>query len=179
MKDYSRRHDVKKTSVLGSGVQVDKTDSRISAIGDIDELNSCLGLALSLCKSAKVREELHKLQAQMFRAGTDIASAGGKELAKRFGENDVNEIEGKIVEESKGLERISHFIYPGGSPGSAAIQVCRGVARRAERSILKTNREGSASAELHAYFNRLSDYLFVLARIENKFCGEKEEQWKP
>jgi len=170
MKDYSQKHEHGKTGLLGSAEKVEKTDARIAALGDIDELNSFLGLAETLCKSGEVKNELRRLQGEMFRAGAQMAGSEGKKI----GEEGVKGLEGKITGGSAGLGKVSRFIYPSVSAGGAALHVCRSIARRAERSVLRA----SGSEELNAYFNRLSDYLFVLARIENKFCGEKEEEWK-
>lgn len=179
MKVYTRTGDKGKTSLF-SGERVYKDDLRVDAYGTLDELNSALGVALNTCSTPRVKEILAVLQRQLFTAGADLAThRGGHRQPPRISEDDWRQQEALIDELSSQLPELKRFVLPGGSPGSAQLQVARSVCRRAERLIVRLGKEdGDVNPALLIYVNRLSDLLFVMARHENVSLGLDEILWE-
>jgi cob(I)alamin adenosyltransferase len=177
---YTRGGDKGETSLFGTR-RVPKSSPRVDAYGTIDELNSCIGVALAGCRHEEISRPLKRIQAELFTAGADLAA----ELAPK-GETPVQRIERKeterlerMVDELNGkLPRLNSFILPGGSQLSAALHLARAVCRRAERRVVTLSRAEKINPEIVPYFNRLSTYLFNLARYANALEGVEDEVWR-
>lgn len=152
------------------GKKVKKSSKRVSLLGEIDELNSFVGLARSFNKNSKIEKTLKKIQSYLFLIGTEIASS--KPLIK---EKDVREIEKEIEKYSSRLKKIKNFVYPAGSKLASLLHVCRTVARRVERNAFTA---GKMNKHTLAFLNKLSDLFFEMARYANQIARKKEEFWK-
>jgi cob(I)alamin adenosyltransferase len=172
MKIYTRTGDDGSTGLF-SGGRVAKTHPRIEACGTIDELNSHLGVAASSRPAEAVAEALRTVQNDLFSLGADLASC--VEKPSTLSEESVAWLEGRIDSMTAELEPLRNFILPGGSPAAAHIHVARAVCRRAERRVIAIEEDIPAIAK--TYLNRLSDYLFTLARYENHLQGVAEPKW--
>ena len=174
MKIYTRTGDDGSTGLL-TGERVAKTDLRIEACGVVDEMNSLLGVARAANPSEPVDKVLVRLQNELFALGASLAARG----ADRFlpDESLVPWLEGGIDEMSEELPPLKHFILPGGSPAAAAIHVARAVCRRAERRVTALAATEVVAPATGIILNRLSDFLFTLARYENHLRGVDEPKW--
>ena len=178
VKIYTRTGDTGETSLFG-GTRVQKSDPRVDAYGDVDELNACLGLARASGADAEIEAELLRLQRDLFALGAQLADPGEK-LAARvtkavLGDDDVARLEQVIDRLEAELAPLRRFILAGGSPAGAALHVARAVCRRAERRMVAL--EPAVDTVLLRYVNRLSDLLFVLARVVNRRAGAPETEW--
>lgn len=163
-KIYTKKGDKGFTSLFG-GKKLLKSDIRIEAYGNVDELNSCLGIVISLCENKNVEEDLKHIQSTLFKIGTILATNPDKpELMSEFDENETAFLEKSIDEMESQLEPLRNFILPSGSVLIAHTHVARTVCRRSERKIIELNSEEPQHIKVLTYINRLSDYLFVLAR---------------
>jgi len=179
MKIYTRTGDKGLTSLVG-GKRVPKTSSRLEAYGTVDELNSHIGLLLAYdCLPPEARHVLGRVQHRLFNLGSQLATEPESAYQpKGIAEADVAELEDAIDKADATLPRHNRFILPGGAPASAQAHVCRTVARRAERRMLLMDEDGQPVAPVAlSYINRLSDYLFVLARQINNFTHTPEIFW--
>lgn len=178
MKIYTGQGD-KGQTFLFSGERVGKDSLRVDTYGSLDELNSFLGVARSLCLNEKVRETLSLLQNQLFKAGTDLATKeSSKHQVSRIQERDWRELESLIDLLQEELPPLKNFILPTGIPSSAFLHLARTVCRRTERLLTALIRKEELNSELVVYLNRLSDLLFVLARYENVLEKGQEELWQ-
>jgi cob(I)alamin adenosyltransferase len=175
---YTRRGDRGETSLYGPK-RVPKDSPRIEACGAIDELNSVIGVVLS---GAKVRDgvlKLKEIQRMLFVAGADAAAELSESTTvPRITPADTRKLEAMTDELLASLPSLGNFILPGGTPTAAGLHHARAVCRRAERRLLTASRTERMNPELLPFFNRLSSYLFNLARLANKRAGRKEEVWK-
>ncbi len=164
------------TTGLGIRERIEKDSLRIAAIGDIDELNSALGLLIEAIPEQSPRvDELRQLQHDLFDLGGEIAMPGYELLDAAI----VDQLEHLIDRDNAELPPLKNFILPGGSEASARCQLVRAICRRAERTIVSFNREEASPHTLaQTYLNRLSDYLFVLARQLQKDSGKGEILWQ-
>lgn len=186
MKIYTKTGDKGQTALYG-GTRVSKASARVEAYGTIDELNSFIGLAKSEISDPEVLAQLKKIQFDLFTLGSESATptdkltmANGKSrLALMITEREIEELEHWMDHFEAGLEPLQYFILPGGGRSATALHVCRTVCRRAERSLVYLRESEEVRPELLKYLNRLSDYLFVLARYISKLKGETEEYWNP
>jgi cob(I)alamin adenosyltransferase len=179
MKIYTKKGDTGQTSLFG-GQQVSKSSRRIEAYGTVDELNSFIGLAASYSLSPKGTVWTQSIQEHLFVLGADLATpATSKTRINRIGDDEIRYLEHAIDEMEEDLPKLKNFILPGGSQAGATLHVARTVCRRAERAAVQCKEEEAVSEERIKYLNRLSDFLFVLARYENKYIGATEEAWKP
>jgi cob(I)alamin adenosyltransferase len=175
---YTRKGDTGKTSLYGPK-RVPKDDPRVEAYGTIDELNSLLGVIISGSKVKGLASSLEEIQRLLFVAGGDAASEANTSLkVPRISEADTEKLEKLTDEILSKLPRLNNFILPGGTRTGAEIQLARAVCRRAERRLLTASRMYEMNPALIPFFNRLSSYLFNLARLENKRAGKMEEVWK-
>lgn len=174
MKIYTRTGD-DGTTGLFSGERVGKAHERVEAYGAVDELNSVLGVARASRPQPAVDALLEALQNQLFQLGADLATVGEARQIDRVGAGEVRWLEEGIDRMTAELPPLTRFILPGGSPAGAQIQVARALARRSERAVLRV--EG-ARPEVVIYLNRLSDFLFTLARHENRLAGVSETEWR-
>ncbi|MBR3937088.1 MAG: cob(I)yrinic acid a,c-diamide adenosyltransferase [Bacteroidaceae bacterium] len=179
-KIYTRTGDKGTTSLVG-GKRVSKTDPRLDAYGTIDELNSFIGLMLSVMDGkAESAENIRWIQQKLFNIGgclaTDTTSFQLPDSCKIL-KPDVERLEHMIDALTDGLPEQQSFILPGGTQAASYAHVARTVCRRAERLVLALPDDAKAPSELLQYINRLSDYLFVLARRINFFAGVSENIW--
>lgn len=179
MKIYTKKGDSGDTSLFG-GERVSKSAERIEAYGTVDELNSFVGLAASYELSEKGTKYLRKVQELLLVLGADLATPpSSKTRIERIGENDIEFLEDAIDEMEEDLEPLKNFILPGGAQSGATLHVARTVCRRAERAAVNCKKTDEISDETIKFLNRLSDFLFVMARYENKQAGVHEETWQP
>ncbi|HKK46247.1 MAG TPA: cob(I)yrinic acid a,c-diamide adenosyltransferase [Balneolaceae bacterium] len=179
MKIYTKKGDTGETSLFG-GDRVSKSTKRINAYGTVDELNSFLGLAASRGLSEKGADYLRKIQELLLVLGADLATPLSKKTRiKRIAEDNIRFLEDAIDDLDDELEPLKNFILPGGSQAGATLHIARTVCRRAERAVVSCNETENISDETLTFLNRLSDFLFVIARYENKQAGIHEETWKP
>jgi cob(I)alamin adenosyltransferase len=168
---YTRGGDGGETS-LGDGTRVPKTDPRIKAIGDVDELNSVVGWAAALDGAPEL---LGRIQNELFDLGADLATPErGDRERLRVTQEQVDRLERDCDAANAGLEPLKSFVLPGGTELAARLFLARAVCRRAERSVLRV--EG-VSPLVSTYLNRLSDLLFILARSANR--ASEEILWNP
>jgi cob(I)alamin adenosyltransferase len=180
MKIYTKTGDEGKTSFVG-GERVDKDDARITALGELDELNSAIGLALSSLngKAQNLRKILEKIQHDIFTVGAELSwftSKASERKLPQTTERHVYELEQYIDSFVAELPEQTAFILPNGTPASTALHFARTVCRRAERSIVVLSRAYLLNPNILRYMNRLSDLLFVMARYANKEFELKEQQ---
>jgi cob(I)alamin adenosyltransferase len=180
-KIYTRRGDDGSTGLFG-GPRVRKDDLRVSAYGELDELNSALGVAREELPEGDLRSLLDALQSELFTLGAQLATPEAdkapKEVPRVRGEH-VQRLEREIDRLTGELPEMRNFILPGGSRAGAALHLCRTVCRRAERKVVELAECADVSAEALAYVNRLSDLLFVMARAANLRAGGREIPWVP
>ena len=185
-KIYTKTGDKGETSLYG-GTRVSKAAARVESYGTLDELNAFIGLAKAEISDEKVLNQLQKIQFDLFTVGSEAATptdkmllANGKNrLDLMISEKEITELELWMDDFDAELEPLRFFILPSGGKAAATIHVCRTVCRRAERAMVFLNETEEVRPELIKYLNRLSDYLFILARYISKISGEKEEYWNP
>jgi cob(I)alamin adenosyltransferase len=168
------------TTYLGGGQKVAKDSPRIEAFGTVDELNSCLGLAIASGLDKEILPVLSRVQNDLFHLGSDLCVL--EEDKKKFKiplieKRHVDALEAEIDRLQVGLGPLEEFILPGGSPGASHLHVARTVCRRAERLVVTLSREESVGPYAVIYLNRLSDCLFVMARHENRARGVSDVYW--
>lgn len=188
-KIYTRTGDDGTTGLV-DGSRIAKSDIRMEAIGDVDELNSLIGVALvklqqggsDVMNDADVTAALRRIQNDLFDLGADIATPGDdfapSEMTLRMVPGQTEWLEQEIDRVNDRLEPLTSFILPGGSHAAAATHVARATARRAERRMVALASQEAVNPAAATYINRLSDYLFVLARFINKESGG-DPLWKP
>ena len=159
---------------LGDGARVAKDSARIAALGDIDELNSAIGLVNSEEIPPEVRAVLEQVQHDLFDLGGEL-SIPGHSLLK---EEQVENLERSVEEWNSKLSPLKEFILPGGSRAAASAHLARTVCRRAERTLVALGRQEAVSEVSRRYLNRLSDLLFVAGRSLNRAAGAADVQWK-
>ncbi len=178
MKIYTKTGDGGTTSLFG-GKRVDKNSVRIEAYGSVDELNSLIGTIITEKPIVDVLKKLIRIQGELFVLGTDLATPTDvKVKIPRVTKAFITRLEKEIDMWEESLPKLKNFILPGGSPTSAKLHLARTVARRAERSMVALSRQEKISPITLSYLNRLSDWLFVLARYINKEEKAKEIIWK-
>jgi len=185
-KIYTKTGDKGETSLYG-GTRVSKAAARVESYGTLDELNAFIGLAKAEISDEKVLSQLQKIQFDLFTVGSEAATptdkmllANGKNrLDLMISEKEITELELWMDDFDAELEPLRFFILPSGGKAAATLHVCRTVCRRAERAMVFLNETEEVRPELIKYLNRLSDYLFILARYISKISGEKEDYWNP
>ena len=176
MKIYTKIGDKGKTTFFGCGM-VKKNNPRIEAFGALDELNSVIGVTLCFVEDKKLRNMLTKIQNDLFQVGADLAGSELKEnTLPRITEIHVHELEVMIDELEEKLGMPKKFILPGGTISSSFLHMCRAMTRRAERTLVGLKDIIKLNPEMLRYINRLSDFLYVLAREANKELEVKEQQ---
>ncbi|MFS2036039.1 cob(I)yrinic acid a,c-diamide adenosyltransferase [Polaromonas sp. CT11-55] len=162
------------TTGLGDNTRVSKDSLRVHAMGDVDELNSHIGVLLCEELPTGVRELLVEVQHQLFNLGGEL-SIPGFELLKPEA---VALLDEALAEHNAALPRLAEFILPAGSRAAALAHVCRTVARRAERAVVALGATEPLKEAPRQYLNRLSDLLFVLSRVLNRMNGGDDVYWK-
>lgn len=187
MKIYTRTGDSGSTSLF-NGERVPKSSLFIQALGDVDEANSCLGMALSFLPKEdffqRTRGELEIVQHALFDVGAALATprrhSDPKKLKKTlFGAEATDLLEKWMDEMDAALPPLKKFILPGGSPAGATLHLGRSVVRRAERAVFPLYEEQEVHQDVLVYLNRLSDYLFFAARFVNDHVKVTETLWEP
>jgi cob(I)alamin adenosyltransferase len=153
------------TAGLVDGSRVSKSGLRMTAIGEIDEANAAIGVAIAALGGGDVAYRLLRIQNDLFDLGADAATPGEIEGALRIIAGQVARLEVEVDEMNDTLEPLTSFILPGGSPAVSALHLARTVVRRAERAAVALNQAEPLNPQLLAYLNRLSDHLFVAARF--------------
>lgn len=181
MKIYTKTGDEGKTSLNG-GTRVFKDDENICAIGDIDELNCYLGVIGSMLGNSILRGLIPGIQRRLFDIGAELATPDEEKkqkLKRRINPEDIIKLELQIDVWQEELPKLTNFILPGGCPIGTQIHLARAVCRRAERSIQSVSlKYPEINPDIRKYINRLSDYLFVMARIVNFRTNTEEIIWK-
>lgn len=172
---YTRAGDRGETSLFG-GQRVPKDHPRVAAYGSLDELNSCLGVAIAFLRQRRVASLLQEVQADLFQLGAELASPGSDRF--RLPAARVEDLERLIDQYDAKVEPLKSFVLPGGAPAAAFLHLARTLCRRAERQVVALSRSEDVSPQALAYLNRLSDLLFVLARYVNKAEGRRETTWQ-
>ena len=162
------------TTGLGDNTRVSKNSMRVHAMGDVDELNSSIGVLLCETMPDDVRALLVEVQHQLFNLGGEL-SIPGYELLKPEA---VALLDAALEEHNAALPRLAEFILPAGSRAAALAHVCRTVARRAERAVVALGLAETLKDAPRQYLNRLSDLLFVLSRVLNRMNGGDDVYWK-
>ena len=162
------------TTGLGDNTRVSKDSLRVHAMGDVDELNSNIGVLLCEEMPADVRELLVEVQHQLFNLGGEL-SIPGFELLKIEA---VALLDAELEKYNATLPRLAEFILPAGSRAASIAHVCRTVARRAERAVVALGHQDALKEAPRQYLNRLSDLLFVLSRVLNRMNGGDDVYWK-
>ena len=179
MKIYTKTGDTGETGLFG-GTRIPKDAMRIEACGTVDELNACIGFIRSQIQDTEIDASLHRIQNQLFNIGADLATLETHPKAEslRIPPTFTPELEREIDRLEAELPPLKNFILPGGSASGAAIHLARTVARRAERCTVTVAKGEMVNPEVLIYLNRLSDFLFVLARAVNHRLGESESLWE-
>ena len=181
MKIYTKTGDAGHTGLFGGG-RVEKDHPRVEAYGDVDELNAFIGLARSIEMMPRIDEVLVPIQRDLFSIGALLATPDHDKMREqlqkaRIDDERIAELERAIDDCERELEPLRSFIVPGGTPKSSALHVARTACRRAERRVVALNREVGLPEVAIIYLNRLSDLLFMLARVANHRAGAGEVTW--
>ena len=169
-KIYTRGGDAGETS-LGDGSRVSKLDGRIAAFGAVDELNSTLGVVVAGECPAEIRDVLVRVQNELFDLGADLSVPLEHEGRLRTTQEQVDALEADCDRFNAELSELTSFVLPGGAEAAAQLHVARTVCRRAEREALAASGEHTLNPLTLVYLNRLSDLLFILARVANASAG--------
>lgn len=183
-KIYTRTGDDGTTGLV-DGSRIAKNDPRMAAIGDVDELNSVLGVAICEIADDTLVQTLRVIQNDLFDLGADLATPAAEgddftpsEMVLRVVPSQVERLEKAIDAATAELDPLTSFILPGGTKAAAAIHLVRAVARRTERTCVAAGRATSINPQALAYINRLSDYMFVVGRALNR-GGKDDILWVP
>lgn len=179
MKVYTGIGDKGTTNILGAS-KIPKDDARVDAYGNVDELNTCIGWISTFPLASNYLEQLRQIQHTLFNIGTELASTP-KALSSlkfhRVKDEDYKKLEIWIDVQTEQLPALRSFILPGSCAENAACHLGRTVCRRAERSVVHLGHHTEISPALLIYLNRLSDYLFTLARTMTSMAGSSEVEW--
>ena len=180
MKIYTRTGDEGETSLIG-GTRVPKDHYRIEAYGTLDELNSYIGLVKDSFAHENTREVLGKVQDRLFSIGSHLAAdpERSRMVLPQLNDSDLVLLEKEIDQMDEVLPPLKNFILPGGHPIVSYCHIARCVCRRAERATVKLDHQEKVEPIILHYLNRLSDYLFVLARFIGQELKISEINWKP
>ena len=180
-KIYTRTGDAGETGLV-DGSRVSKADARLSAMGDVDEANSAIGIAVLRIANVAARDMLGRIQNELFDLGADLATPGEDfapgEMTLRIVQPQIDRLEREIDAMNEELEALRSFILPGAGGGAAEVHLARSVVRRAERTAIAASADVALNPLALTYLNRLSDHLFVLARWLAKDEGG-DILWKP
>jgi cob(I)alamin adenosyltransferase len=181
VKIYTKTGDAGETGLFG-GPRVRKSDPRVEAYGDVDELNAQIGVVRALVEDPEIERELALVQAELFCVGAELATPHDARARSAIPPVDPSwtvRLEKAIDASEAELPRLAHFVLPGGTRTAAALHVARTVCRRAERRVVLLAAEAPVEPALLAYLNRLSDFLFVAARLANHRARRDEPIWDP
>jgi cob(I)alamin adenosyltransferase len=181
LKIYTKKGDQGSTSLYRGGA-TSKASARIAAIGDVDELNCHIGLIVTLVNDNETTPLLQRIQNDLFDIGADLATIRKNDkdnkAAGSFKMGSEAILETQIDFMVDQLDPLTSFILPGGSASATTVHLARAVCRRAERTVVNLASNDQVSPSVIIYLNRLSDYLFTLARFQNKIEGVEEVKWQ-
>lgn len=172
-KIYTRTGD-SGTTGLSDGTRLDKDDPRVEAMGAVDETNNAIGLVLTETVPQPIRACLIDIQHNLFNVGGELSLPGYSLIA----DHHVTALEQELDRLNEQLEPLKDFILPGGSRAATYAHMARSICRRAERRLVTLHRTHGVSPQLMRYINRLSDFLFVLARFLNHSAGRPDVLWQ-
>lgn len=181
MKIYTKTGDAGETGLFG-GPRVRKSDPRVEAYGEIDELNAAVGAARALVEDPEIDLQLAKVQEELFCVGAELATPHGAKARSAIPAVDAAwaaRLEAAIDDLDEELPPLTRFVLPGGTRTAAALHLARTVCRRAERRAVALAAESAVEPGVLVYLNRLSDFLFVAARIANHRAKKEETLWDP
>jgi cob(I)alamin adenosyltransferase len=176
-KIYTRTGDDGSAGLV-DGSRVSKSSLRMAAIGEVDEANAAVGVAIAALSESALGKQLLTIQNELFDAGADVATPGEIEGALRIVASQVERLEAEIDAMNADLEPLTSFILPSGSQAVSALHLARTIVRRAERAAVALNDREPLNPQLLAYINRLSDHLFVAARHQASREGG-DVLWQP
>ena len=179
MKIYTKTGDAGETGLFG-GARVSKAAGRVETYGEVDELNSAIGVARASGLAPSVDAILGRVQSELFDLGAELATTPGKEhnlTTPRIDEARVEALEHAIDEHEAPLAPLKNFVLPGGAPQAAHLHLARCICRRAERHLVALAADETLRPELLRYLNRLSDLLFTLARFQNHQANLPDVPW--
>ena len=179
-KVYTRTGDQGETSLVG-GVRIKKSNIRLEAYGTVDELSAHLGMLVAMMKNGEEREFVIRVQNNLFNVCTHLATDQSQTPlypSAHLADCEIAALEQRIDNLMKQLPERQGFVLPGGVPAACQAHICRTVCRRAERRIAALAEEAQIAPEMQQFVNRLSDYLFVLAKIINFNEGKSEIVWQ-
>jgi cob(I)alamin adenosyltransferase len=176
-KIYTRGGDAGETS-LGDGSRVSKLDGRIEAFGTVDELNAALGVVLAGDVPDELRGVLARVQNELFDVGADLSVPAAVEGRLRVEQSMVDRLEHDCDRFNAELPELRSFVLPGGTEAAAHLHVARTVCRRAERGLVRLAQTDTVGEPARKYLNRLSDLLFVLARVLNRSAEREDVLWR-
>ncbi len=181
MKIYTKTGDAGETGLFG-GPRVRKSDPRVEASGELDELNAALGAVRAIVEDPEIEAQLAKVQEELFCVGAELATPHGAKARAAIPPVDpawTARLEAAIDVWDGELPALSKFVLPGGTRSAAALHVARTVCRRAERHVVSLAAGAEVDPVVLAYLNRLSDFLFVAARVANHRARKEEPLWDP
>lgn len=161
------------TTGLGDGSRIPKDAPRVAALGDVDELNSAIGLLLTESLPAEVSADLSAIQHDLFDMGAELCIPGHVAVT----DEQVARLDARLAHYNGTLPPLREFILPGGSRAAALAHVARTVCRRAERAVVALSSVDDVNPPVRQYLNRLSDLMFVLARCINQHTGQQDTYW--
>ena len=178
MKIYTKTGDKGETGLQG-GKRVSKSNDRIRAYGSVDEINSILGLALSHKIDSDIEKLLQKIQNDLFVLGSDLSNPDLNDKQNRISKAMIEKLEKTVDEYENELSPLSNFILPGGSHTASLVHLARTITRRAECNVVSLSEQEKINDYSQMYLNRLSDLLFVIARVLNKRSKTPDIIWNP
>jgi cob(I)alamin adenosyltransferase len=181
VKIYTKTGDRGETGLFG-GPRVRKSDHRVEAYGDVDELNAGIGAARAELEDPEIDAELARIQAELFCVGAELATPHGAKARSAVPAADpgwMTRLEQAMDRWDTELPKLTRFVLPGGTRAAAALHLARTVCRRAERRAVLLAAGAEVDPAVLAYLNRLSDFLFVAARLANRRAGREEPLWDP
>jgi cob(I)alamin adenosyltransferase len=181
VKIYTKTGDGGDTGLFG-GPRVRKDDARVEAYGDVDELNAAVGAARALVEDPEIDRQLARIQEELFCVGAELATPHDARAHSAIPPVDaawIERLEAAMDAWEGELAPLTRFVLPGGTRTAAALHLARTVCRRAERRVVSVAAAVEVDAQVLAYLNRLSDFLFVAARLANHRAHREEPQWDP
>lgn len=174
---YTKFGDKGNTALLGGRITT-KDDLKVAAYGDVDELNAMLGIVISFSEDSELKEWLTEIQKDLFVIGSKLAAGDSKIKTPALSPMRISELERTIDSIEEQLTPLRNFVLPGGTKIASLLHHARTVCRRSERTIVALARKEKVDPELIRYMNRLSDLLFVMARLANRRKRVEETVWK-
>lgn len=181
MKIYTKTGDAGETGLFG-GPRVRKSDPRVEAYGEVDELNASVGAARALVEDPEIDLQLARIQEELFCVGAELATPHGAKARSAIPPVEAAwaaRLEGAIDRWTPELPPLTRFVLPGGTRTASVLHLARTICRRAERSVVALAEETEVDASVLVYLNRLSDFLFVAARVANHRARKEEPLWDP